>query len=217
MVYPSAAKLPPGAERPLEIVTGLFDQRILAESLAGAFNNTHAFLGHLATKGIELGEIDPHGSLFDDEFLELFDDLLAKPDISLEHDRWFLDLAKVGFTRLFGYRALRDSSRIHRPYDNRKANSVPVLSYVGDLPSVLQDKTTVEALQERLNIRWNKNILIGPTSITALYEDMSVGLHPMAHTRTTNAELREIWQIEIGVALKGGVTVEVPTLSLGVD
>ncbi len=198
-----AAKLPVGALAPQEIITDLLDKRLFEETLAGAFNNRAGVFRHLVAKGlIEVGSGEQAG-FADPLDSSTYNRLLKNPEISREHNEWYLDLYMGGVRRLFGNRAANRQTEVRTTQSRYDTHPLAVPVYVGELPPVLEDEATVDALQQRLDLRYGKHgVLAGPPPVVmALYEDVAVSLRPAA--RTLIQGKTEVWQLEAHTNLRG--------------
>lgn len=201
-----ANKLPVGAVAPQEIITDLFDRRLFEISFAGAFNNTQGVLKHLAEQGLKGVEVIELEDIFNSASHDAYKTLLDNPEVRQERDKWYVDLYTTGFKRLFGNRASNRQSELRTTHGRYDTHPIPVPVYVGELPSVLDDDATRDALQSRLDFLYGEHgVLAGPPPVVmALYEDMAVSLRPSS--RTLIQGKTEVWQLETRTDLRGLAT-----------
>jgi len=205
-----AEKQLPGTVPPQEIITDLGDKRLFEITFAGAFNNQLGAIKHLIDKGL----IKPEKAEPGKPALSYFDlggPLLKKvmenpslnPEIKSERDKWYVDLYMEGFKRVFGFKAANRKSELRAVRTDFESNPIPVPFYSGELPALLNDDATVEALQRRLDIQYGEHgVLMGPPPvIMALYEDIAVSIRPSS--RTLIQGKTEIWQLEARTNLRG--------------
>jgi len=200
----------PGTVPPQEVITDLMDKRLVEITFAGAFNNQFGVVKHLVEQGLIKPEVakpgEPALSFFDlgmPEVKKALDNPALIPEIRKEYDKWYVDLYMGGFKRLFGYKAANRQSELRTIHNDHDSHPIPVPVYVGELPELLGDKGTVEALQQRLDLRYGKHgVLIGPPPVVmALYEDVAVSLRPSARTLIQGET--EIWQLDTHTYMRG--------------
>lgn len=199
------AELPAGAEYPLELVTEEFDSRLTFNYIAGVILGAEA----VGSRLVEAGIIEPKSPeevafrhLTDPGSIDVYNGVLQDPTAQAIQRQWQLDLDTFGFTRVFGDDAAinqRELQTTQRPDSSSTPDSPPYTAsiYIGELPVVLEDDRTIDALQNRLDAQYGRSdvsYLIGPPmEVLALYEDISVSLRPIARTLVQHET--EIWHI----------------------
>lgn len=193
-----------GTVSPQEIITDLGDRRLFEITFAGAFNNQYGVTQHLVEQGLvdpTLAEREPPVETLLGR--PLMKNLLKSPEIKEAHDKWYVDLYMGGFKRVFGYKAANRQSELRTIHRDYIPNPLPMPVYVGELPELLSEESTVNALQQRLDLRFGKHgVLAGPPPVVmALYEDIAVSLRPSARTLIQGSS--EVWQLETHTYMRG--------------
>ncbi len=195
MVYP------PGAEAPLDVVTGMLDDRLFETELSGALNNSYVFWQHAQTQGFDVAALLDENTDFMERIGAMFGSRLDQDEAFRDlHNAWVKDLNRTGFQRLFGHEAYQDKAYefVEAGQDTRHA---PQLMYVGELPPALATDQVRDAFQASLNLRYgNHGVFTGPNHVGVLFPGISLSVRPYARTLVQGT--REIWHLQTATYIR---------------